>query len=118
VNLSDRKQKTPLYYAIEAPAENSDVVVRLIKEGAKIDAATVYYWTPLLRATQKQYHQILPILIENKANVNARLTTNNNKTALHIACEQGDLEAVRILVKAGADINAENKDKETPFVVA
>ena len=66
VNLSDRQQKTPLYYAIEAPAENPDVVVRLLKEGAKVDAPTVYYWTPLLRATQKQYHQILPLLIEKK----------------------------------------------------
>jgi len=37
---------------------------------------------------------------------------------LHIACELGDLEAVRILVNAGADINTENKDKETPYMVA
>ena len=88
VYMKDRMDKTPLFYAIEAPAENSDVVVRLIKEGANIDSATVYNCTPLLRATQKQYHQILPLLIENKANVNARLSSkNNNKTALHIACE-------------------------------
>lgn len=109
VNLKGSHEKTPLFYAIEAPAENSDVVVRLIKEGAKVEFHTNRSWTPLLRATQKQYHQIIPILIENKANVNSKYSYEGViKTALHIACEQGDLESVHILVKAGADLNAEN----------
>jgi len=46
------------------------------------------------------------------------LLKNNNKSALHIAYELSDLKTVQILVNAGADINAENKDKETPYMIA
>lgn len=51
VDLKDRKQRSPLFYAIEAAGENTDVVMKLIKKGADIHAASIDGWTPLLKAT-------------------------------------------------------------------
>ena len=42
----------------------------------------------------------------------------SQNTALHIACENGDLESVKILIQYGADIQQLNKDKETSLLVA
>lgn len=49
------------------------------------------------------YPYILNLLINNKADINA--VDNNGKTALHYACEGGDLYSVKLLIKSGADIN-------------
>lgn len=43
----------------------------------------------------------------------------NQNTALHIACENGDFESVKILYKSGLkDFESPNKDKETPLSLA
>ena len=43
--------RTPLFYVIEASAENVDVVQLLIKRGAEVNATSVDGLTPLLKAT-------------------------------------------------------------------
>jgi uncharacterized protein len=40
------------------------------------------------------------------------------RTALHAAAEEGDLQAARILVEAGADVNARTRDGATPLQLA
>ena len=44
--------------------------------------------------------------------------SNAGRTALHAAAEEGDLEAARMLVKAGADVNARTSDGSTPLQLA
>ncbi len=39
-------------------------------------------------------------------------------TPLHIACEDGNLDIVKMLVEAGADLNIRNTVQETPFLWA
>jgi ankyrin repeat protein len=56
-------------YALEAQAENPDVVMHLIKKGADVNVVTIDHWTPLLKATQKQYHEILRRFIEKGAKI-------------------------------------------------
>jgi ankyrin repeat protein len=51
VNLRDRKSRSSLLYAIEAPGENSDVVFLLLGAGADINASSIDGWSPLLKAT-------------------------------------------------------------------
>lgn len=41
VNLSDKKSRPPIMYALEASAENPDVVMRLIKAGAEVNVTTI-----------------------------------------------------------------------------
>lgn len=75
-------------------------------------------WTPLLKATYKQYHETMKKLLEQGANPSHRQSFTQN-TALHIASDNGDLEAVTILVRDGrCDLEAQNKEKETPLSIA
>jgi len=67
VNLKDGKQRTPLFYALEAAGENLDVVLHLIKKGAAVNQTSIEGWTPLLKATQKQYHGIMSKLLDHHA---------------------------------------------------
>jgi ankyrin repeat protein len=41
-----------------------------------------------------------------------------DETALHIAAEKNDVEIIRVLVKAGADVHARRIFDETPLDVA
>ena len=117
VNLRDGKQRTPIFYALEAAGENIDVVLHLIKKGAIINISSIEGWTPLLKATQKQYHGTMLKLLEHNADPKQKHQHTQN-TALHLACENGDLEAVQILVIQGrADLDALNKEKDTPIDV-
>ena len=95
--------RTPLFYVIEASAENVDVVQLLINRGAELNATSVDGWTPLLKAAQKRHHQILAILLKEGANHKHALLGSQN-TALHIACENGDFESVKLLVENAADL--------------
>ena len=50
VSHRDMHQKTPLFYAIEASAENLDVVMMLIEKGADVNPTSIDGWSPLLKA--------------------------------------------------------------------
>ena len=41
------------------------------------------------------------------------MVDENGETALHLASYWGDSEIVKMLIEAGADVNAVNKDGET-----
>ena len=43
---------------------------------------------------------------------------SSGNTALHLACEEGSVEAVRRLCAAGADPWAQNKEEKTPIELA
>ena len=60
--------------------------------------------------------ETLKVLLEAGANTEARLLRENGYyTALQVACMHGREECVRLLIKHGADINAQNKDGWTPL---
>ena len=40
---------------------------------------------------------------------------DTQNTCLHLACIAGDINSVKELIEAGADLFAKNKDKETPL---
>lgn len=73
VNLKDKKSRSPILYALEANAQNLDVVMRLINKGADVNVISIDGWSPLLKATQKQYHEILEKLVEIGANLSHKL---------------------------------------------
>ena len=52
----------------------------------------------------------------NELDVNA--ADNYKNTALHIACEEGDPEILKMLLEAGADRSRQNRDEKTPFELA
>lgn len=56
VNHQDPHSRTPIFFAIEASAENVDVVQVLINSGAELNTTSVDGWSPLLKAAQKRHH--------------------------------------------------------------
>ena len=55
-------------------------------------------------------------LIARHGNASARSMAG--RTALHAAAEEGDLEAVRVLIHVGCDVNAQMSDGQTPLQLA
>ena len=61
--------------------------------------------------------QKLTLLIANDVDINGK-TYNEGKTALHLCVENGRLEACRILIAGGADVNARDYSNSTPLFAA
>ena len=60
--------------------------------------------TPLQYAAREGHVDIVKMLIENDAKVNA--TDFNDCTALHHAARGGHVDVVKVLIQNGADVNA------------
>lgn len=84
---------------------HADVVEALLQAGAAVNqpARNPSQVTPLHSAVAGRNAQIVELLLEHSARVNAR--QNGGFTPLHAAAQNGDLEIVTLLVEAGADIN-------------
>ena len=66
----------------------------------------------LLKFSKKgDKEKVLEILNNPKVNINYK--NENGWTALHYACDEGNLKIVEILIKAHIDINIKNNDKKT-----
>jgi ankyrin repeat protein len=57
-------------------------------------------WTPLHEASWYGYLDMIRLLLEHGANVEA--TNNNRRTPLHLATQNGQLAAVQLLVEHGS----------------
>ena len=85
-----------------------EVINWLIKSGADVNSLFVYE-TPLMKAIEQP--EIVKILLDNGANPN--VSTPYGKTPLFYAIQYNNLESVKLLLKAKADINAAIKNKES-----
>jgi ankyrin repeat protein len=79
-----------------------DVGAILLKHGAWVNAALEDTRTPLMLAVDSGNAQLVSLLLENGAKVNAA-TSKECLTALHLSCRNGDLEITRMLVSYGAN---------------
>jgi uncharacterized protein len=120
----------------------------LIKKGADVNASeNTENQTALMWAAAERHPQVVKLIADAGANVNAKsriipepkpyiiddenLVFGRNYpvtirfpeftggfTALYFAAQQADMESARILLDAGADINAANKEYGTPLIIA
>jgi ankyrin repeat protein len=114
-----------------------DGVRALIDKGANVNARESQLGeTALMWAASENQAAIVRLLIENGADVNARSSTiafpkdrfglegvltilpHGNWTPLMYAGRDGGADAVPVLVKAGADVNAADPDGTTPLMLA
>lgn len=130
INAKDSEGKTPLYCAIYTNNCSKELVEFLISKGADVNAKTKDGLTPLCAAARYNYRDIAELLIAKGADINSGKTSplfgaqqdviellldkgvdvnarnREGETALHIAAEYGNVEAVETFIQNGADVNA------------
>ena len=83
---------------------NAEAVRVLIAGDADINVKEpAQHQTALMWAAAERHPDVVRMLIEAKANLNAR--TKNGFTALHFAAREGDIDSARLLLAAGLNIN-------------
>lgn len=93
--------------------------VLLIDHKAQIEARDSKGCTPLARAAFCGTIDVLELLIRRGADLKAETKTSMPWQPMHCACQEGKNAAIRVLVDAGADIEAEGQlASETPLLVA
>ena len=133
VNRRDMANNTPLHLAIDhcqfihaklllehgadANAENAlgqtpfDVYpLRIGISTADTYGASAWVWT---RWREREISNLVMLSLNNGAKLNGR--DKHNETPLHRAIQRGRLKLAAILLKHGADADAENNDGKTPL---
>jgi cytochrome c len=94
---------TPLFWA--ATGGHLEAAKLLINHGADVNAKS-RFGTPLMVAAAKKNPEMMNLLLASRAIPDADV---NSQTALHVAAERGCLACVKILIDAGANVNAQHK---------
>lgn len=113
---SDARGAAALHYAT-----TTLVAARLLEAGAEVDARARWTngtegWTPLLIAAKDRRWDVVRLLLDHGAAIDARAMPNDEgdehvgigATALMTAAREGDLEVVRELIARGADLTAKS----------
>ncbi len=118
---------TPLHYIVN-PQLNPDSSTRLaemlFEAGAKVDAlgsddGNLPGWTPLHIAVFHKNANLVALLLEKGADPNLPVAPSGNEgTALNMAISGGGAELVELLLKHKADVNARDRNGNTPLVRA
>ena len=112
INTPDSKGKSPLYLASEWG--NLEAVKLLVEHGANVDAVNKEQKTPLMVACEKNRAEIVSYLISKKANLNKY--DDHGWTPLFYS--MGKTDIMKMLLDAGANPNAKNKENyKTPVAV-
>lgn len=95
---------------------NLEQVRKLMQKGEWVNQTEGNYGpTALYIACEKGHLDIVKLLIEKKANINA---ASSSHTALGIACENNHIEIVRFLIEKKADIKETGLRGQTPLNIA
>lgn len=91
---------------------NIDVAESLIDADVDLNASRAIF-----DAIENKDLQMVNLLIRNKADVNIT-GEYDDRTPLHSAAEVGNVQIAQALIKAGAKIDARNKEEQTPLHLA
>jgi len=99
----------------EAAGDNNVPLVKeALRDGAPINAGNphdLYYWNALHKASYKGSVDVVHVLLEAGADIEARDAWN--KTALILAAEMGGHAMTKLLLECKAEVNARNKNNQT-----
>lgn len=90
---------------------------QLILNGANPNARGEEGYPALMMAGEARNMAMFKMLLENGARVDGR-SEKRNETTLMRRAEVGDVEAVKILIEYGADVNVQDRGGETPLMKA
>lgn len=121
INTTDKPGRTALIYAASGFSEtpNFEVVDLLLKSGANPNVMTNDFGeytrcnTALTGAARRGSIEIIQLLLANKADVN--LTCENGDTPIVHAVKTGRIDAVKLLIEAGADLKGVQGQRALQF---
>ena len=104
--------------ALHGAAHNGHIAIAgmLIAAGADVSITDFHRFTPLHDAVVSGHADMCLLLVVAKSDVNA--LSAGQMTHLHFAVQLVDLQIVRILVNAGAVVDLQTVERETPLDVA
>ncbi|KAI3161319.1 hypothetical protein DTO046C5_6555 [Penicillium roqueforti] len=114
VNLSNKVNETPLFFAIKA--RRIQISRLLLSEGAKLDSQNIVGNTALFYAVQCPSNSLAADLITRGSDPNQR--NELEETPLFFAARAGSLSSVHLLLNGGAHADPRNKLRETPLLQA
>lgn len=83
----------------------TECVKVLLECGADLTIQDTWYQTPLMYCMLTQYHDIADVLLTHDNDM-VDIGDKYGKCAIHIACEVGSVECLKVLLKHGADVNS------------
>lgn len=86
----------------------------LLEKGANVNIADIRGSTPLHRAASKGILAVVKLLVERN-DIKINFKDAYGSTPLHLACEEDREQAAILLVEHGADIEAKNRDNQSPI---
>lgn len=101
----------PLHLALRN--EDRDMIRLLIDHGADVNAVRTDGWTPLYTAAYHGQPDMIALLISKGANVRV-----GNSEPLRIALSQNKLEAAKVMLEHGADVNGRDGAGRTALELA
>ena len=107
---------TPLTWAIRYRVV-TEIVAMLIEAGADVNERSKSGATVLILAVNSSRNQLVDILLRSGAEINAAEEFSGS-TALARAVEIKDMETVKQLIEAGADLEMTDKSGNTPLMIA
>jgi len=116
VNATGGYYRTPALAALGR--RHLELARMLHRNGSSLDLPGSGGWTPLHSVAYKADCEIIQVLLDCNAEINAR--SYDNQTPLHMASfsTPDNFKAVRLLLENGADLNAQRNDGSTPLHVA
>ena len=119
VNARSRDQRTPLLMLLRRSKATAAAVEAMIKGGADVNAADKSGETPLLAAAFSSDADVLSLLLRHGANVNAKGGRNERTPLMEICLSRNaSTEALDVLAKAGADVNAVDRSGDSALMQA
>ena len=104
---ADNRGWTVLHYA--AKSGNIELFQYFIENGSDVYNATNYGKNCLHIAASKGHSNICENVLENY-NFSIHMRDDNQYTALHCACESGNLDLSQYLIQQGSDVYSKTKD--------
>lgn len=114
VQRKDEHGRTALDYALQhlqlSDQESFDIVQKLVKHGADVNAQTVSGWTPMHIAAMRGHLDALALFLFYGANVNAMSARNETILSTAVVYCAKPEEVLRHLILCGADTSIKDDD--------
>jgi hypothetical protein len=112
VNARNKAKRTPIMGIDDDTSK--ELLDLLLAHGAKVDVTDANGNTPLIAALEgKARPEIISALLTARSRIDAQ--NNDGRTALMIAASSNNVEAVKLLLGAGANVHLKDNDGDTAW---